>query len=474
MSGADGVIFNTLERATSGDQNDLQSMKDRMIADRLREQFGRHNWTVGLPIDVPENVVLGGLEVSPSGTDVLIAAGAMVQDSATVLPVPGPLDSDYRLGILRAAATETPPAPLVWHLLEAQVDRVVTLTTTRDIYDPGTETFIPTPGVDKQEERRITFQWISGTAANIPAPTGGDWVPIAAVDQTGVGLLVADIIDMRPMWDRDLAKTRDSLTGGTLLASRGDRRVRTTATPLVVSNLVTIEAEVFADPQRLFFIDFGTDVTSADFAEVALVLAADTKYYVYLAPWSGLGPVDQRSAIRFTRGVLVLSDTPPSSQGLSRNSLALTLPPPFTTVVVPPGDAVCVASLLRNAANTGWVPMQSVTADWFMTPPNVVASAAPIAGSLAVPLGAVLPDTAQAARLRLNIADNGGAGVQGSLEPGPTGAAPGQGWDAIAFDDAANGTADFWVPVRDSTTFDLIHAGGAAPDVVVSLIGWAE
>ena len=121
------------------------------------------------------------------GNDVSVAAGVLLQDSATLTPVPGSLDSNYRVGINRVATIVAMPAPggTTFYLIEGQVYELTTTTESRDILDPATGNFVPT-NVPKQRERRVQFQVVAG-GADAPAPSGGEWVPIAIVRRPGGG-----------------------------------------------------------------------------------------------------------------------------------------------------------------------------------------------------------------------------------------------------------------------------------------------
>lgn len=493
MSGTDQIVINTRERAVSADINDLQSLKDRTLLDSWRQMLERRTFTLGAaPAGAPSNVVLGGLEVSPAGTDVVIAPGVLLQESLTLVPTPGTLDSSYRWASLLAAATETPPAPGsdTWYLLEAQMVEVVALSTTRDIFNTGTGLFVPTL-VDKRNERTLAFQFITGTSTQAPAPTGGDWVPIAIVFRPGGGgpVLASHLIDVRPMFDRDLALDRFYSSS---IRARGDRLVVTSSVPGTPSNSITVNAEVYANPQRLWHARTSAlDVSAAAVLEVGTVLAADTWFYLYLCPWQGLAPVDPRVATATGRGVLCLSANGPATQGGARNTSTIALPAPYGVSAAPVNECVCVAALRRNAANTGWLVSWTVDGGKTFRIEGIqvhtaaaLAAATPSSFDLATLPG--IPATAKTAIVEINQAGGavddgaGGAAMPILVTLDPVGAGP-AGFGTQKFDRRAGfAGCVFEVPVTGSTAFDLEWNWNAAPvaiadpDLEVVVVGWTE
>ena len=191
--GQDRIQFNNLERALSGDMNDLQDMAGRSLHDLL--QFftaARRIMASGVsPDQAPQSFTMG-LGVRANAPDELtILPGVLSQLSNTWPAVPGALESNQRLGILRAQATIAIPAVAsVYQLLEARVVDVVTVNTLRDVFDVPSQTFLPT-AVDKQVERQIEFQITSGTATAVPAFSGDPWVPLLIYRTDGAGQVPA-------------------------------------------------------------------------------------------------------------------------------------------------------------------------------------------------------------------------------------------------------------------------------------------
>lgn len=479
MAGADNVQFNTLERALSGDVNDLQSMAARELSDILREVFGARAFApAATPIESPRSVVLGGLEISPSGADIVVAAGALAQEAPALAPVPGALDSPYRLAVNRVTETIVGPAPGVetFYLLEAQMVNVVTSSQVRDIFNPATNLFTPTP-VDKLLERQIDFQLVAGAAGNAPAPTGTPWVPVAIVRRPGGGgpVLATDLIDVRPMWDAIESTERDVFAGD--ITRQLDRKFITIGVPGgAASNLVVLEAEARVLGQRLWYhSSLSIDPTLAVYVDPTTILAADTWFYLYLVSWQGLAAVDPRTAGQTGKGLLVLSGVFPFAQGSVSNGAALTLPAPYGVATVAAGGATVVAALRRNTPNTGWVPSANSNRGVFEIAPALsVGSFVPLVTPTTLSLGLLTPNTAKTVRIQLRIIGNGASGNLGQLLIVPVGSVAVVSYRTVQFDD---GGADSFVvdlPLILATSFDLRYIGAAAPDVIVEVIGWSE
>lgn len=413
MSGADNVLFNNLERALSSDLNNLESMKDRVLLEELR--FANEAKQMGsIGYDRAErNVVIGGLVCSPNGNDIEISPGVLAQYSTTLAPVPGTLDSDYRMGRLSAAEVIAMPVPGVdtWYLIEAQMTEVVALNQVRDIFNPGLGVFVPT-AVDKWLVRSIQFQVVPGAAGALPLPTGGDWVAIHAVFRPAGGGAVGydDIVDMRPFpglydtenWDKRTRET--TITTAHVQGGAADNDAQ------VVGGVETSGCKMeYQGPS-------GVDWTDPSLVDPTTVLAADTWYYIYLCYWgSGLGNVtpplpgiEDTNARK--RGIVVLSHVEPVMSGspLHLNSLDLNLPAPWTAATRVAGEAHCIGALRRNAANTGWSMQRSLGSGWHIIESITLASGAPVIGDNTVTVTGLVPLNAQAWRLRIEYDDAGG------------------------------------------------------------------
>lgn len=397
MSGADNEVFNTLERAVSGDLDDLQSIQARFLSELLRYWNAEK---VVAEVDFPTNFVLGGLEVQPSGANVALTPGALGQLSAVLPPVPGPLDSPFRLAWLDTSATVVMPAPGVetFYLVEGQMTEVVSSTQLRDIWTPPAGPFAPAL-VTKQTRRTIATQVVAGALGQAPAPSGGDWVPLAIVRRpAGGGPVVAtDILDVRPLAEGGRPRPQQpSETYGRLSTVDGSNNVQ-----------VLYEFDGPRGP-RAFNSSTAVNVTSATYLSPTTVLAASSWYYLYLAPWS-LAELSPRQTVGggvSRQGVLVLSSVAPNIT--RRNLAALDLPAPFGVVQAPPLSAYLVGAIRRNATNTGWVPTWRVARDEFgsFVPTPTPAVGLPGAGSFPINFSGLFPSAAKTVEVQLNLEPN--------------------------------------------------------------------
>jgi hypothetical protein len=216
---ADRVQINALERALSQDVNDLQSMSARLLNDFLANLGAlRAIMNSGGIFDtVPQSVVMG-LDVRGAGANLVVGAGILSQFSLTWPAAPGALESSQRLGVLRANATVPVPATIgTFMILEARVVDVITVSTTRDVFDVPTQTFIPTL-VTKQVERQIEFQIVQGTTTALPVFTGDPWVPILGFATDGAGLVPS----LPGVFQLDLRNNLKDMLGDIQVRSVGD------------------------------------------------------------------------------------------------------------------------------------------------------------------------------------------------------------------------------------------------------------
>ncbi len=187
---SDAIVINSLERALSEDINDLQAMSTRQLADQIKFLFAkRFTLLSGGSDDTLPRSVTGGLSIRSSGggTSIDLMPGFLGQFNATWPAVPGRLESDLRLGFNRAALTTAlPGTPDQVVLLEARVVDVVTINVVRDVFDVPTQTFVPT-ALDKRTERQIEVQFVESAIPQLPAFSGGTWVPLWVFDTDGAG-----------------------------------------------------------------------------------------------------------------------------------------------------------------------------------------------------------------------------------------------------------------------------------------------
>lgn len=467
-SSGDSEVFNTLERAVSGDLNDLQAIAQRNVANILG-YYGQSARVVGVPSDTVRNVVFGGLIASPSGVNVSISPGALGQNTNTLAPVPGPLDSTYRFARNDVATVVAMPAPGVttYYLIEAQMVEVVTSSQLRDIYNPTLNVFAPAL-VTKQIQHHVQFQVVAGNA-NAPAPSGGNWVPIAIVKRPPGGPAVSadDIIDVRPVaeWGRERPSTP--------VLSKD--RQQTAAGAGITNNILL---DVQADGgfgKRAFGVVLGTiDPSTAVYLSPTTALAASTRYYLYLAPWSALSLNPRQLNLAGTiayEGVLVLSDVAPTTSG--RNSAPVALPPPFGVVPAPTSSAYYIGTLFRDSGNAGFYPFERVNGRqryWYSAWSNYKTSYAPPAGSQALTIAAA---PARARKLVIHYFWNGGAaagnvGAQ-MVEMFVVDPVSGTQLNSVWVQDNGHYEGEIEVPYEGQATLTIATAGGINAGTVLTI-----
>lgn len=370
MAGSDNVIINTRERPVSTDINNLQALLSRTISELKRYMFASTQQTAkGVPpTDIVQDVVLGGLRVTPDGNNVSISGGALMQVDSSISPTPGTFDSDYRIAINTAATSFVMPAPggETYYLLEAQMINNVTVSESRDILDAGSGNFVATL-VDKVAQRQITFQLLTGTS-QAPVPSGTPWVPIAVIRRPGGGGAVVntDIYDVRPKWSDVFEQTSNGLPAqaGSFIDGQIQTVTNFQASGAVTSaNLQVFRARAKLPNGKIASFDNGDEVANqtpfdpfdALYLEPGTVNAADF-FYLYLCPWSGLTPYGQIGATGVSKGILVLSTNSPNF-GTRLNAAAITLPAPWGNGTVARNEAVCVG--IVRSTGTVLVAMES-------------------------------------------------------------------------------------------------------------------
>lgn len=472
MSGLDYVQFNTLERALSSDLNNTESMKDRALLDMLREQFGTRTLALGsVPTESPRDVVMGGFELSPAGSDVSIAPGVLLQENAALVPVPGSLDSSYRYAKNQSATTVAMPAPGSdsYVLIEAAMTQVVTLSELRDIWDPITRTFTPSL-VNKLVERRAQF-FTTTQATTFPPPLAGR-VPIAAVFRPAGGgpVLASHIIDLRPLWN-DLPRQNLAYDLATSFPQLGRSAFKTASTSAGSSNLISISAHAFLQNGReVFFTSNGDiDITAAAYTASGYSNVANSWRYLYLCSWRDTSlPANWAPTGGIARGILVISNVAPTNFGDLTNGATITLPNPWNATV-PAGHAVCVGALLRSAANDGWVPMWSVDGrvrvGTSLTGAQVTISSP--TGLDTVNVSSIVPKCARSATWRFIV--SGGAITDLYTRSVGGGTYP---YDGVKCDANAGGV-ELAAPLLSTGQFDVDTVGTNPTNIIVYLASYA-
>lgn len=466
MSNTDRVQFNTLERAVSTDWNDVQSKLGRIMLEELQYATAGASWsTAAFPTETNGHAVLGGLILGASGSDVTVSPGALAQYSSTLLPALGPLDSTMRLGINRATATLTTPAPGsdTYYLVTAQMQEVVT-NETRDVFNPGTQTFAATPGTPKQGTRGLAFRFEAGTSTNFPVPSDPDWRIIGGVFRPAGGgaVTAAHLFDMRRILEAKINQRVD-MPGSLWQRNYATGAYGTaTLTGACCTKLAMFDAEGQLNGQRAWFHLLPgyelpiLDASHADPVNVPSAAAAKSWFYMYLCPFSSqdVMPVGQPLSMQFigagaavqhtpaTRGVLVTSTVPPGNgagvrqQGAMSNSATINLPAPFANWTVPEGKALFLGAFRRATSHTASINpakadggrvvlVQDVSGDLRMQ--SIVAAMTPPSTPIALQAGdanwPTMPASARALCVKIEwftVSGSSSLGVQESATSGGT------------------------------------------------------
>ncbi len=225
-NGGKRIELTTLERASSGDMLRMQAFAAANAGQVLRALFNNRRWTYAYPgLHVPISTlntplsaqVLGGLMVRCD-----LPASLLVDPGVAVMLVPGgtPDDSPMMIvddpgvtstGVL--AFTPNGGAGTRLDYVECQPVDTVLESTTRDIFDVPTQTFIPT-AVNKVRAQRLTYRIRTGVAgAGSPGPVAG-WLPLAvvAVQVGATGFTQCDVWDVRPLADDLVDHDQDRAT----------------------------------------------------------------------------------------------------------------------------------------------------------------------------------------------------------------------------------------------------------------------
>lgn len=368
---SDREVFNSLERALSGDINDLQSLATRQLADVVQFLMAKRNTLLtGGAVDTQPRSATGGLSIRSvgGGTQIELQVGFLGQFSTTWPAVPGALESAMRLGYNRSALTvNLPGTPNQTVLLEARVVDVVTLNTVRDVFDVPTQTFNPA-AIDKRVERQIQTQFVEAATPLLPGFSGNPWVPLWIFDTDGSGetdlVSSGTIYDFRP-------DMQDILGGGDQV--RGTYNPTQDEGVVVQAALNTSRPGTNGDTAtglatlggnfagRIGDVEFRFRAQSAGFipfSAAGFTLANNTIAHVYLlplvassietAPWSQ--PAAGVGALR--KGVLHLSNVQPSRGGRVNSAAITPNAAAFANFdAVPAGRAMYVGSVYGGSVS---------------------------------------------------------------------------------------------------------------------------
>jgi hypothetical protein len=302
MAGLSRSIFSLLEVLTSS---------DLMQAFRLQ---GRDTLEIARYLAGDRGLILGGLAATAGPTGVSIAPGALLEPYAGVVSVPRADESSTILGLARAPVAVDVPALGVdtWYLVEARAAELDT-NASRDIASQSLGTTSPAT-VLVQRDCSILARARVGTATALPAIAAG-WQPIAAVLRRTTGaVLAADVYDLRTLFaDLEIA--------GTERFRRQDYGVQITSAAPHAQLGLDVEL-VSAFGQRLTAQSPGLQINTL--LEPGYTPLANSWAYLYLVTLGDVVPVMPTG-----RGLLILSDKPPATQGSRSPAASLTLPAPW-------------------------------------------------------------------------------------------------------------------------------------------------
>lgn len=475
MSNQDDINFNLLERIVSRDLNNLQSLDARTRANVLRFMFFEN-----LP-STTRNCVLGGLEVTIAAPDQLtVGPGALMILSSILPPVPTVWDSPYRLGFSGGDTVTLSPVPGgdTWYLLEARIVRN-SLSEARDIKNVGTGLYVPT-NVIKLYEFGLEYQLVQGTSSQVPAATGGDWVPLSAVFYDAPTLGFDTTLNVARRWSQSVHPVT-SVKGEFQVEAHLSGAVLTQARWRVLTPAYNVAEGLYLGSEG-----GPADVSSASIKPASVVLAASTWYYLYSAAPQGMARTHPNNGA----GVTVLSDVAPQllSNGLHANSAFLTLPAPWDVAQVGVGRAVCMGALRRNAANNGWARQSYMGGGFYLLGDEaeyvalgtlVTSTGGSDFLNVALTTPSLFPASALTARLRINYPQGGNPGDYGYvIGIRPTGGA------GVVYAEVA-GTIPQGVIYREDVYIDVplsvtgtsfsvqvLNIGNTNADATVSLVGF--
>jgi hypothetical protein len=357
MSNQSNIVINTLERAVSTDFNNAETLMNRLSAEIGRAlAFQKTMSATRMPEgDLREHVASGLLGYLSGGT-VYVSAGMLMQQIAASppqVPTPGTYDSLFRVGLLMAdeALSDPVDGTNAFWLLEGRVERSVTLTETRDIYNPGTATFAPSGApIDKVQESLVEFTWKKGTATTLPASTAG-YAPILGLYRPAGGgaITEVDIIQLAVQLD-DLDPSTDSSAIRTSARLYSD--------PGIPGGIGTNTDDVYFDfsgsinGKRVFArapggVSLRTS-TYVDPTDAGVLATSGLWWYIYLVPLTDRMPAHMYGNTDVDhRGVLVISRTAPNAEGT--NGAAVNLPNPVGGSVTT-GNALFVGTFRTTGA----------------------------------------------------------------------------------------------------------------------------
>lgn len=381
-SGQQKLVFNTLERAVSDDNNRLQAFLGANAAELMRwmvlatSSEGGASSQFGVTTTPLTAVVLGGLWARPEiGTvNLFIEPGALVMADPDASPSAD--DSPVKLIVdpgVQVAGTLTLSAGgggTRIDVIECQRTESVVETQSRDIYDPATGLFTAA-NVTKVVKQSLTWRIRTGVPGNgYPGSVSG-WLPVAIASVPNTATTWNDVI----LWDvRPLAQ---DLTSGPAQVSNSWPTLHRTWNTQVnegagarLSGLATSTIGAYLaggelGPSGAGYTNGQIPIQAADFLEGGFVATNNRPWYLWamyphgLPRWCRYSPASSLVRVPLTpRGVLVFSQKAPTD-GRMLASAAITLPTslgfttPATSGTVLTSGAYDAAGTLLDSITTG-------------------------------------------------------------------------------------------------------------------------
>lgn len=215
-NGGKRFVFNTRERALSGDQNRVQNVHDQMLAEILRGLFDASSeldqkagsvevFSTGSETP-PSATIIAGIRPRPEvGTINLFVEGG----SLVIVDKPAPTTDESKLafvvdpGVQTAGVLTLTPGSggsIRIDVIECQRIEPVLESDNRDIFNPSTGLFTPAM-VDKVVAARLTYRIRTGTiGGGFPGIAAG-WLPLAVCSVPSGATTWDDVTlwDVRPL-----------------------------------------------------------------------------------------------------------------------------------------------------------------------------------------------------------------------------------------------------------------------------------
>ncbi len=341
MAGLSRVPFSLLQTLTSSDLGTAFRLLGRDVLEALRYLTG------------DRAVVLGGLAVSATTTGASVAPGALLTPYAGGgMSAPRDDESAFVLGLSAtpiAVSIALPPSN-TWYTIEARAIERDTRDT-RGVYSELLGETTPQTLLVRREVA-LEVRARAGTELEVAAPVTG-WVPLGGVLRrvTGTPEPVADLVDLRPLIAQEGSAAAEAT--GTERFEAHDYTLITDAQSGYSLSTPQLRIDVcVVDRTGLRLRARGTFPLPSLFAGDFVATPARW-HYLYLSPLRG-----QAITTPTGKGLLVLSQVPPSVQGGRANGAPISGPLGYTIAT---GEATCIGALWTNTfEDLCWMPQHCV------------------------------------------------------------------------------------------------------------------